>query len=364
MSQQLHTLKVSKIHRETPEACTIYFDTNGMSAFAQRKAGQYLTLEEEIDGEPIRRAYSICSAPHEADLAVTVKQLYEGKMSTYLNTKLKEGMSLKVGKPEGHFVLEPEADRKQAHVFVAAGSGITPILAMIKTVLEEEPMSTCYLLYGNRNEGTIIFDAELKRLGQLYAGQLVVEHVLSRPHLKRQPGLSGLFKKPLPTWQGRIGRIDAMILEDFIKAQDLDRQRADYYLCGPAAMIEAIDSHLQTTLEDKGKVHVEYFTTPDVDPVDSAAIAEGPVAVRLRGEEHSVNVPSDKTILDALIDLKLDPPYSCSSGACSSCMAKVTAGSVAMDACFALDDDEVEDGYILACQAHPTSAGVRVDFDV
>jgi ring-1,2-phenylacetyl-CoA epoxidase subunit PaaE len=360
----MHPLRVKAINRETPEACSVIFDIPAaLKATFAFKAGQYLTLETEIGGEQVRRAYSISTAPSEEDLAVTVKEVHGGKMSTYINTMLKVGDTIQVMPPEGNFVVEPDHDTRRYHVLMAAGSGITPILSMIKTILEEEPMSECHLLYGNRNENTIIFKDQLDHLSTKYKGQLHTTHVLSKPVLHRQKGLGGFFKAPLPQWKGATGRITTDRLEEYLKENGIPRQKAHYYICGPGNMIQQLDDHLSQSIEQKAQIHVEYFSAPVTDGAGATTPGAGTVHVTLKGQSHVIEVPASKAILDVLIDLGVDPPYSCSSGACSTCMAKVSKGKVSMDACFALDDDEIEDGYVLTCQAHPQTDEVHLSFD-
>lgn len=364
MSNQLHELHVREVVRETAEAVTVIFDVpQDLESTFARKAGQYLTLETTINTETVRRAYSISTAIHDPHLAVTVKQLRGGKMSTYINEHLQAGHTLMVLPPEGTFTVVPDHDLRQHHVFVAAGSGITPVMSMIRTILEEEPMSTCHLLYGNRNENTIIFKTTLDALEQKYAGQLSVVHILSKPVLHRQAGISGLFKAPLPSWKGPVGRIDADLLENYLKEKTINRQQAQYYICGPGALIATVEEHLKGSIENKKHIHVEYFSAPIGQETAGEEGGAGAVEVLLKGQTIRIDVPASKSILDVLIDKGVDPPYSCSSGACSTCMAKVKTGKVMMDACFALDDDEIAEGYILTCQAHPITPQVSISFD-
>lgn len=360
----MHQLRVKEIIRETPEACSVVFEIpSGLKETFAYKAGQYLTLEITIRTETVRRAYSISTAPSDEDTAITVKQVHGGKMSTYLNESLQVGDTLNVMPPEGNFTVVADHDSRLDHVFIAAGSGITPILSIIRFILEEEPMSQCHLLYGNRNENTIIFKDQLDHLAGHYKGQLHITHVLSKPVLHRQKGIGGFFKAPLPHWKGAIGRITTDLLEAYLKDKGINRQKAQYYICGPGNMIQQMDDHLSQSIEQKSHIHVEYFSAPLTDQEDIATPGAGTVHVTLKGKQHVIEVPTSKAILGVLIDLGVDPPYSCSSGACSTCMAKVSQGEVSMDACFALDDDEIADGYVLTCQAHPQSPEVHLSFD-
>lgn len=359
-----HSLTVSKIRKETPESSTLFFAVpSDIKDSFSRKAGQYLTLQCTIDGEEVRRAYSICTGVSEAELGVTVKVVRGGLMSTYLNEELKEGQSIQVMAPEGNFVVEPNPDLKRTHVFIAAGSGITPIMSMIRTILEEEGKSVCHLIYSNRNSNTIIFKSALEELQSRHEGQLFVEHVLSRPVLNKQPGISGFFKKPVSAWKGKTGRIDEALLDNYLEEHKIDAKNADFYICGPGPMIENIEKHLKDKVSHSKQVHVEYFSAPLSKGAPTQAAGSGHVEVSLNGKNYQLEVPAEKTILDVLIEKGAEPPYSCTSGACSSCMAKVTEGKVSMDACFALDEDEIADGYVLTCQAHPQSAQVKLDFD-
>jgi ring-1,2-phenylacetyl-CoA epoxidase subunit PaaE len=229
--------------------------------------------------------------------------------------------------------------------------------------LEEEGKSTCHLIYGNRNSNTIIFKSALEKLRNKYEGQLFVEHVLSRPILSKQPGISGFFKKPVSVWKGSTGRIDEALLDTYLEEHNIDAKNADFYICGPGPMIENIEKHLKEKVSHSKQVHVEYFSAPLSKGAPTQAAGSGHVEVSLNGKNYQLEVPAEKTILDILIEKGAEPPYSCTSGACSSCMAKVTHGKVSMDACFALDEDEIADGYILTCQAHPQSEQVKIDFD-
>ena len=359
-----HSLTVSRIRKETPESSSIFFEIpKAIKGKFTRKAGQYLTLQTTINGEEVRRAYSICTGLNEEELGVTVKVVRGGLMSTFLNEQLKEGQELQVMAPEGNFVVEPNADTKRTHVFIAAGSGITPIMSMIKTILEEEGKSLCHLIYGNRNSNTIIFKSALEELQSRHEGQLFVEHVLSRPILNKQPGISGFFKKPVSAWKGRTGRIDESLLDEYLEEKQINIDDSQFYICGPGPMIVNIEKHLKDKVNNKKQIHVEYFSAPETGGKDVQAPGSGNVEVSLNGKSYQLDVPAEKTILDVLIEQGAEPPYSCTSGACSSCMAKVTEGEVSMDACFALDEDEIADGYVLTCQAHPQSAQVKLDFD-
>lgn len=368
MNTIFFSLNVKKIVRETADAVSLYFDVPESAKedfkFIQ---GQHLTLKFTIGGEDVRRAYSISTSPLEEELAVTVKQVPKGVVSTYICEKVKAGQTIEVMPPLGRFFTPLSKDVRKDYYLFGAGSGITPLMSILKTILEAEPMSKVNLLFSNRNEDSIIYKQELSNLQHKYEEQLVVEHILSQPKKEKVGGISGLFSKGKSSWTGKNGRIDDAQVIAFLEENPMRSKVAEYFVCGPTGMIEVTENALKAINIDKKHIHIEHFNNIGiaVDPSVSAATVDGAaVAVTLNGKTHNIAVPKGQKILDVMIKQKLDPPYSCTSGACSTCMAKVTKGSVKMDACFALDDDEVEAGYILTCQAHPTTSEVALTFDV
>lgn len=316
------------------------------------KPGQYISLDQEINGKAIRRAYSICSAPAEEDLSIGVRAIAGGLMSNYLNHDLKVGDMISCSKPEGKFVVKLDQDHKETYLFIAAGSGITPILSMIKSILELEPMSRCFLLYGNQTVETTMFDKELKGIAEKYAGQLMITNLYSR----------------ISPSDRQFGRIDKNKLDEYLESNSLNPSKTNTYLCGPWEMIVHAESYLLESRQfPKANIHKEVFYDANAQPSDYALDGKSASTVSvletvIDGQEIKLEVPADKPILDTLIDAGYDPPYSCMSGACSSCVAKVEEGSAHMDVCFALEDEEIADGYILTCQAKVTSESIKIKY--
>ena len=350
---EFHSLKVKEIVRETNDTVSVSFqvpeDLKDAYAFTP---GQYLTLKLIINNEEQRRSYSICSSSAE-DITVAVKKVENGLVSTYLNEVLKENDEMEVMTPEGNFTLDVDQSKKRKFVGFAAGSGITPIMSMIKELSMDETETVFTLFYSNKMESDVIFKHQLDKLA---GDNLKINYIYTRQKLNN------------PLLEGRIDKSKAT---ELIKA-DLSCLNADaFYLCGPEEMIFNVKSALEEFGVLNTKIKFELFTTPVLmaekpkqQEADENFDGEALVTVIYDDEEIDFNLNKDgDTILDAAMDNDVDVPFSCKGAVCCTCKAKVTEGKVTMDANYALSDQEVEDGYVLACQSHPASAKVTLDFD-
>ena len=350
---EFHSLKVKEIIKETNDTVSVSFqvpeDLKEAYAFTP---GQYLTLKLTINNEEQRRSYSICSSSAE-DITVAVKRVENGLVSSYLNEVLKENDEMEVMTPEGNFTLETDQAKKRKFVGFAAGSGITPIMSMIKELSMDETETVFTLFYSNKMESDVIFKHQLD---QLAGDNLKINYIYTRQKLNN------------PLLEGRIDKSKAT---ELIKA-DLSCLNADaFYLCGPEEMIFNVKSALEEFGVLNTKIKFELFTTPVLmaekpkqQEADENFDGEALVTVIYDDEEIDFNLNKDgDTILDAAMDNDVDVPFSCKGAVCCTCKAKVTEGKVTMDANYALSDQEVEDGYVLACQSHPASAKVTLDFD-
>ncbi len=368
MANSFHNLKVAKVVLETADATSVYFEipTALKDTFAY-EPGQYLTLKFIINDKEYRRAYSICTSPLEEYLAVTVKRVDGGKVSNYINDNMEKGSEVAVMPPIGKFTVDIKDTNRTDYYMFSGGSGITPMMSILKTVLEKEPNSVCNLLYGNRDEDSIIFEDIFKVLEEKYGDRLYIRHIISRPQAKKKSGLAGLFSKKKITWHGWSGYLDQNKINTFIGNNPAKGNQQKYLVCGPGIMMDLVTESLRNLAIPKQEVMVEYFASPkkegDAAPVERF-FGTAKITAQLKGKQHVVEIVDDTTILEALIKKGEEPPFSCSSGACSTCMAKLTKGTVAMDTAFALDENEIANGMILTCQAHPTSSDIELTYDI
>lgn len=353
----------SKI-QETKDAVSLILDIpEDLKSDFSYKAGQYVTIERIFDNHTTRRSYSICSSPHEQEVKISIKHVPNGLMSTWLVQEVQPGQVIHVIPPEGRFTTVFDGSRRQHHYFIAAGSGITPIMSLLKLGLEEEPMSEFTLLYGSRSEDNILFKSELDDLLNSYGEQLRIYHSISS-NVKSNSLLGRLFGSAETSDRPLSGRINESAWRHVIKNRPPSTYSNHIYLCGPGDMIKNMESWLKSAPLHEMKIHKEYFTNPD-QKENQISHSGGAILTykNLNGQSGQISIDKSKTILASLMDEGIDAPYSCMNGVCSSCMAKLIRGEVHMDTNLALDEDEVEAGYILTCQSHPTTGEIEVEFD-
>lgn len=331
--------------------------------------GQYLTLKTTIEGKSYRRAYSICSSTAETkNISVLVKRLEGGKVSNFLNDKIKPGDVIPVLAPMGNFKIALENSTHTSYYLFGAGSGITPLLSMITSILSTDSENTCHLLYGNTDENNIIFKSKLDRLALVYRDRFSVDYVLSKPIKNKVKGIFSFLEKEKQTWSGSTGRINQVLISEFLKKRTKHANK-EYYICGPGNMIEASVEALQNLHIEKSLIHREYFTSADPKTTEESPVVttdDGIVrkaVITLDGNITELSITANTNIVQALLDKGIEPPYSCLSGSCSSCKAKVTDGKVKMDISIGLEDGEEDDGYILTCQSHPITDSVSINYD-
>lgn len=333
------TLQIKEVSQLTPEAVQLSFEIPEAS---QKQygyvAGQYITLETIISGETVRRSYSICSAPYEDDLAVGIKAIPKGVFSNHAQ-KLKAGDSLVVGFPEGRFVYR---ETHMHQLGIAAGSGITPIMSLLKTHLAQSSQHRFTLIYGNKSPETAMFYEELGALEQQMEGRLTIHWVFSRASEK----------------DAAFGRIDAGYLKHVLKGFDSQPS----YLCGPEAMIQTSQQVLESLGFSKEEILYELFYSENTEKKTDAEAGTAQLELICDGETHQLQL-SGESILDAALKHKIDVPYSCQGGVCSSCIAKVTEGKARMENNQILTDGEVAEGLVLTCQAYAESSKIVVDYD-
>ena len=341
-----HPLRVSEIHRLTTKSVVLTFEVpETLTSVFQYEAGQYLSLEETLEGETVRRSYSICSAPSETKLQVGIKQIPNGRFSSYVNQQVLQGSVLSVGPPEGRFVLGTPKEGVQ-YTGIAAGSGITPIWAIIKEILNATKTSSFYLIYSNKSAEEEMFTNEINDLILLHPKRFFVFRTYSQKEVKGHA----------------YGRIGSALLDRYFEEIGFSSER--FFLCGPEGMIHMASDYLKEKGVPGSALYFELFTS---SPSKNAGPALFTGNYRLQVTCDSVTTPlegtSGKSILDVALQNKLDAPYSCQGGVCSSCIARITKGTATMTSNQILTDEEIEEGLILSCQAHPTSPEIAVDYD-
>ncbi len=357
MAVHFHRLKVKEVRKETPDCISVSFEIpaalKNEFLFEQ---GQNITIKKTIDGEELRRSYSICTSPFEDELRIAIKKVDGGKFSSFANTDLKALDELDVLPPTGKFNTKLGKENKKKYLAFAAGSGITPVISIIKTTLQTEPQSSFTLVFGNRGRNSIIFFEELEGLKNKYLNRFNFINILSRE------------KTDAPINSGRINTQKLNELNRLVNYKNAD----EVFICGPEEMIFCVKGYLESSGIDSKKIHFELFTTPGQNKAvrhktqdsDNSAV-KSRITIKLDGRSFDFDLGFDNvSILDAALKQGADLPFACKGGVCCTCKAKLLEGEVEMDVNWGLEHEEVEQGFILTCQSHPKTEKVVVDFDI
>jgi ring-1,2-phenylacetyl-CoA epoxidase subunit PaaE len=356
---KFYPLRVKEINPETNECVSVALEVpEDLKEIFQFIPGQYLTFKKHLADAEVRRSYSICAAPDDNELRVAIKKVEQGKFSGFANTELQVGDILDVMPPLGKFSPKQTAAKQKNYLAFVAGSGITPVMSIMKSILQSEPHSQFTLVYGNKNRNTIIFREAIEGLKNLYMQRLRLYHILSRE------------KMDVPLFNGRINAEKVKALSDtLINLNEID----EIFICGPEEMLHATKQQLQDLGVASEKIHIELFTSPDqpkpnhdkwVNEHKADSDKSSKVSIRLDGATFEMELPyNGDSILDAALKHGADLPYACKGGVCSTCRAKVTEGEVVMETNYALEKDEIAKGFVLTCQSHPVSEKVVIDFD-
>ncbi|HIB49301.1 MAG TPA: 2Fe-2S iron-sulfur cluster binding domain-containing protein [Flavobacteriaceae bacterium] len=353
-----HTLSVKDIYKETDDCSVITFNVpSELETEFRFRQGQHLTLKADINGEDVRRSYSLCSGPVDGEWKVAVKKILGGKFSSFVNDSLQAGDTLEVMAPSGTFGVEVSPEKAKNYLFFAAGSGITPVLSMVKAHLASEPNSTCKLFYVNKTAKSIIFKEELEQLRNQYFGRFEIYYFLTKE------------RRDIELFNGRFDDEKMAVLsKTFIDIPDTD----EVFLCGPEKMVEFVSNYLVEAGLPKDLIHFELFVKglSDEDIARQERLAkqnvEGTEVVIVDGgKEFEFTMTKEyDNILDAALGAGAYLPFACKGGVCSTCKCEVLEGAVEMKINYALDDKEVSQNLVLSCQAVPTTDRVKVDFDV
>jgi len=353
---KFHRLAIRDVKRETPEAVSIAFSVPlDLAADYRFAPGQYLTLRATLDGEDIRRSYSICSGPDDRELRIAVKRVENGLFSAWVNDHVAPGDDIDVMTPTGRFGLGPSTGDGRLHLGFAAGSGITPILSIVRGVLQREPNSRFFLFYGNRSSKDVLFGEDIDELKDRFLTRFSIFHVFSKE------------QQDLPILNGHLdGEKVRRLLRCMVPMGAADHA----FICGPTGMIDDLAATLKALGMPEDRIHVERFVSahggrprqaptvisPNVRPKHLATLI-------VDGKRREVPIAEGEAILDAALRAGMDLPFACKGGMCATCRAKIVEGTAAMDVNYSLEPWELKDGFVLTCQAHPTSERIVVDFD-
>ncbi|MFP4528628.1 MAG: 2Fe-2S iron-sulfur cluster-binding protein [Candidatus Kapaibacterium sp.] len=361
MSVSFYPLKVKDIRKETSDSASIFFEVpDDIKEKFEYKHGQYLTVMLELEGRVERRAFSISTSPNENGLlGITVKATGDGFFSRYMISEVRAGDEIMVMPPMGNFTIDLDEQNERIYIMLGGGSGITPLISILKTVMAAEPKSRIYLFYANRREEDIIFRENLDELMKKNPHRLEVIHILSQPSTG---------------WIGPKGRLDSHRIIELLRKYAGDViNAAEYFICGPPGLMNQFERALDELAVPAAQRHKESFSTPVERIIEKASGEAGmdedeelktrKIRIKIYGEEHELTVDPDETVLTAAMREGYDPPFSCQIGACATCRAKLESGKVRMDAEDALTDEDKAEGYVLTCQSHPLTDDTYINYD-
>lgn len=354
-------LDVQDVIRETNDAVTLVLqaDKNIASQF-QFQPGQYVTLRIPIEGKVYRRAYSLSTSPLDKQLSITVKEIQGGSVSPYLCNHITKGTKLEALPPMGDFTYHAATEKGKSYYMFAGGSGITPIFSNLKTILQTEPQSLVHVLFGNKNEESIIFRDELAKLAEQYPKQLHIQYALEEVEKKNWFSSLLVEEDAKVAIEIQEGRADASMTNLFLDRHRPQHRQVEYFICGPSQMMENIEKVLLNRGINPENIRLERFTDENQQIIAKDAKIVSTLTAHLKGETITVSMREGETILAALIEKGMDPPYSCRTGSCATCIGKCTSGRVKMNANATLEDEDVAKGLVLTCQAVPLTEAVEI----
>jgi len=339
-----HLLQVKAVDRLTEESVVLTLDVpESIKGSYKFLPGQYINLEASINGETVCRSYSLCSSPQSGLLQVGIKEVSQGLFSTYANQKLCVGDTLKVGAPEGRFTLDVE--KNTSFMAVAAGSGITPILSIIQSAIHQNAKTPIVLVYGNKSPDKTMFYDTLRQLEKEHPQQIKIHWVFSEATVEG----------------AHFGRIDASLLKYALNQTTAAPK--EFFLCGPEPLIRLSEQFLLENSVGENQIHFELFTASGEKETIVNAVEKGALQITCDDVTHKLELIPNKTLLDIALQAKLDVPYSCQGGVCSSCIGKITSGKASMISNQILTDEEIAEGLVLTCQAVAQSEHISVDYD-
>jgi ring-1,2-phenylacetyl-CoA epoxidase subunit PaaE len=344
-----YKLNIKEVRRETKDAVSVLFNVpDELKSNYQFVAGQYINLKLKLDNDEIRRAYSICAEPESGELRIAIKAVKNGAFSQFANKSLKAGNTIEVGTPEGKFTFKPKNDNQKNYAAFVAGSGITPVLSILKSVLISEPNSSFVLVYGNKSPKDTIFYQQLNDLHKQFEGRFFIHYIYSQA--KTEGDLFGRIEKSTVNF----------VLNNKHKEKDFDK----FYLCGPEEMINTVSDVLKQHNVKENDIKFELFSSSTKEnEIKQSGDGHSKITILVDGDQATFQMNQKQTILEAAIKQGIDAPYSCQGGICSSCLARVNAGTAVMKKNAILTDSEIASGLVLTCQAVPTSAEIFVDYD-